>query len=43
MLVKMIEEIEVGDNAQFSKTICENEVYLFDGILKQLAYGKDDI
>ena len=32
MLGKFIEEIEVGDAAQFSKTISESDVYLFAGI-----------
>ena len=32
MLGKTIEEIEVGDRAQFAKTISENDVYLFAGI-----------
>jgi len=32
MLGKTIEEIEVGDRAQFAKTISENDIYLFAGI-----------
>ena len=32
MLGKFIEEIEVGDAAQFSKTISESDVYLFTGV-----------
>ena len=32
MLGKTIEEIEVGDKAQFAKTISENDIYLFAGI-----------
>jgi hypothetical protein len=43
MLGKMIEEIRVGYSVPFSKTISKNNFYLFDGILKQLACGKDDI
>lgn len=32
MLGKLIEEIKVGDSAQFSKTISENDIYLYAGI-----------
>ncbi|MFC1856830.1 MaoC family dehydratase [Thermodesulfobacteriota bacterium] len=32
MLGKTIDEIKVGDTAQFSKTIAESDVYLFAGI-----------
>lgn len=48
MLGKTIEEIKVGDSAEFSKTISESDVYLFAGITGDLnpfhineAYSKN--
>jgi 3-hydroxybutyryl-CoA dehydratase len=32
MIGKTIEELQVGDNAQFSKTVTETDVYLYAGI-----------
>lgn len=32
MIGKTIHEIEVGDNAQFSKTVSESDIYLYAGI-----------
>ena len=32
MIGKTIEEIKLGDKAEFSKTISESDVYLFAGI-----------
>lgn len=36
MLGKTIDEINVGDSAQFSKTIAESDIYLFAGVTGDL-------
>ena len=48
MIGKTISELTIGDNAQFSKTISESDVYLFAGITGDLnpahineSYAKD--
>jgi 3-hydroxybutyryl-CoA dehydratase len=36
MIGKTIEELQVGDTAQFSKTVSESDVYLFAGVTGDL-------
>ena len=50
MIGKTISELTIGDNAQFSKTISESDVYLFAGITGDLnpahineSYAKDTL
>jgi 3-hydroxybutyryl-CoA dehydratase len=36
MIGKTIEELQVGDKAEFTKTLCESDVYLYAGITGDL-------
>jgi 3-hydroxybutyryl-CoA dehydratase len=36
MIGKTIEELQVGDKAEFTKTLCESDVYLYAGVTGDL-------